>query len=273
MPFYLGVLAASVKRIITDIFNRTTSGSLGTSNTGQIWSNLRGVWYANGTQAKSDTAASSYPIASINVGSPNAVTSASVSSGTGVAFWLTDSGNWWASTSYNTSSSYTYSCNPTSCFCGSYSCLCADGVSSSSSGCSSPSYIGSCSEGCDRGCASHGGVSSITSCNASMTTCYDTCTAYNYFYYLKLTNSIAGTVSSVVSDVTLSAQPAAIKVTTSGNSITAQAYADIELTTPLGSPATATPASPLKSNNVGVIVAPTAYNQQSTVDNFSSRSL
>lgn len=267
MPFFLGVLAGSVKRIVTDLFNRTTSGSLGTSDTGQAWSNLRGVWYANGSQAQSDTSASSYPIASVDVGSSNAITSASVSSGTGVAFWLTDSGNWWASTSYNTSSSYTYSCNPHTLWCGSCDWTCNDFMGGASSGCYATSTT--CSNEAAKACVENGGVRNVSG-SISPGTYYDSCTGYSYFYYLRLMSSISGTVSTVISDVSLGSQPAAIKITTAGDTITAQAYADTALTSPLGSPATATPSSPLKSGKVGVIVAPTAYNQQSTVDNFSS---
>lgn len=272
MPFYLGFLASSVKRIVTDIFNRTTSGSLGTSNTGQIWSNLRGVWYADGTQAKSDTAASSYPIASIDVGSPNAVTSASVTSGTGVAFWLTDSGNWWASTSYNTSSSYTYSCNPYTCWYISCNWTCANGQGAGATVVLTQNTP--CSVIAADWCSTlgYGAVTSVSG-GGEQRTCYDSCTGYNYYYYLRLSKSVVGTVSNVVSDTLLASMPAAIKVTTSGDTITAQAYSDIALSSPLGSAVSVTPTSPAKSNNVGVIVAPTAHNQQSTVDNFSSRSL
>lgn len=256
-------LARAAKRKLQDSFQRSTFGSLE-----NFWQNIRGNWFANGSSAQSDGDASTYPIAAADLSGTDMTVSASVSSGTGVAFWLTDSGNWWASTSYNNYSTYYYQCNPWTCFCGSYSCNCYAGYSSSSGGCTSPSYIGSCSQGCDVNCAPYGGY--VTSCNASIGTCYDNCLGYNYFYYLSLKNSVAGTVSSVVSDVSLSQQPAAIKVTTFGNNIIAQAYSDNGMTSPLGSAINVTPGSPNKGTKAGIIKAPTAYNQQSTVDNFSA---
>jgi hypothetical protein len=115
----LGAIASSLIKSISDFFNRVTSGSLGTADSGTAWTALRGIWYADGTSAKSDTAASSYPIAYIPL-NQNVFVGADVTPGTGIAFWVTDSGSWWSATSYNNTSSSSYNCNPYSCNC--YSC-------------------------------------------------------------------------------------------------------------------------------------------------------
>lgn len=93
----IGNFAASIIKRISDNFNRTTSGSLGSATTGQPWDATRGVWFANGTLAQSTDAASSNPIASIPFRS-SATLSADVNGGgVGLAFWVTDADNWWAS--------------------------------------------------------------------------------------------------------------------------------------------------------------------------------
>jgi hypothetical protein len=66
----------------------------------------------------------------------------------------------------------------------------------------------------------------------------------------------------------LSSAPAAIKITTLGDTITYQAYSDTSLTSPLGSQGSITETSPNKVQNYGIIKAPTSYGQSSTVDNF-----
>lgn len=124
----LGIIASSILKKITDTFSRTTSGSLGTATTGQPWVATRGTWYANGSAAQSDDAASNNSIASLNLGSQNASVSVEVSSGTGAVVWLTDADSWWASTyvQQNYSNPYSYSCPD--CYynacktCSSYTC-------------------------------------------------------------------------------------------------------------------------------------------------------
>lgn len=269
-PIPLGILAASLKKAITDAFNRTTSGTLGTADSGQVWANLRGTWFANGSKATTATAASSYPIASVQASTTNTTTSASVTSGTGVAFWIADSGSWWASTSYNSSQSYTYQCNPHTGYWASCNWTCANGTSAGATvtQLSSPTTCAAlASDWCST--LGYGGVTSSSGTTGS-STYYDTCTGYNYYYNLRLIKSVVGTVSQVVSDVSLASQPAAIKVVTFGDTITAQAYADEALTSPLGSAIVTTPSSPNKGTSVGIIVAPSDYQQAAIVDNFSA---
>lgn len=80
----------------TDTFNRTTSGNLGTSSGGQLWTALRGVWSANGTQGTSADNPTTYPIASYDIGTANTLSRIDSGPGTGVAFWITDANSWWA---------------------------------------------------------------------------------------------------------------------------------------------------------------------------------
>lgn len=118
----LGILASSVVKAIVDLFNRTTTGSLGTANSGQTWNATRGVWFANGSAAQSNDTATDYALASIPL-SPNATTNVDTTGGCGPAFWVTDSGSWWGAFPYYTSSSvgsctgpdaycYTAGCTP-----------------------------------------------------------------------------------------------------------------------------------------------------------------
>jgi hypothetical protein len=94
-------------------------------------------------------------------------------------------------------------------------------------------------------------------------------TTTTYAYNLRLIKSVGGTVSTATGDISLSSAAVAIKVTTSGDAITAQAYSDAALITTLGSAISYTATSPIKGTAHGILKAPSAYGQGSTVDNFS----
>jgi hypothetical protein len=89
-------------------------------------------------------------------------------------------------------------------------------------------------------------------------------------YYLRAISSVSGTVTNPYNGVVLSTQPAAIKVTTSGNSFSAQAYSDTAMSTALGSPVTGTNTGAKGTSN-GIVKVTSAY-QNSVVDNFSASS-
>lgn len=320
MPFrglFATVAKAISSLIFSDSFNRTTTGSLGTSSSGGTWTALRGVWYANGTQAQSDDAATNYSIASTNMGSANVKTSATVSSGTGVAFWVSSANSWWASTSYETSSTYSYTCNCTTCCnsCANSACGCATYNSQTNcSVCGSTTTYVSCT--CSYSCGYNGGSSYNTvdscgyvfTCNGTSTysgsysnicpqttcntctnsafgcatyntcancsacgsySCCSTCTGTSYSYYLRMLQSVGGTVSTATGDVSLASGAVSIQVATLGNTITATAYDASGAT--LGTQ-TYTPTSPTTGTSTGIIKAPSSYNQGSTVDNFLSSS-
>ena len=255
--------------LITDLFNRTTSGSLGTTDTGQTWSNTRGVWYANGSAAQSDTDPATYPLASIPF-NQDATVSVTPSPGTGVAFWVTDSGSWWASVAHETYTSYTYDCNPYSCtlYSGSYTCgslgtFYYGGTSFTSCG-DAQSFM------CNACASNYGYTCSDFVCNTSSSTCYNTCTGYSTNYFLRILKSISNTISNAISDISLPSFPAKVKVTTTGDSITAKAYSDAAMTTQIGATMSHTPTSPVKGLGVGILKSPSSYAQGSTADSFSA---
>jgi hypothetical protein len=82
-------------------------------------------------------------------------------------------------------------------------------------------------------------------------------------------SSVAGSLTNPVSDINIGAPAAAIKVTTSGNNVTAQAYSNTSMATTLGSAMTATNTG-TKGTSSGIIRTTSDYNQQNTVDDFSS---
>lgn len=84
---------------IQDAFNRaSTALGLGTADSGQAWNATRGNWRISGSNsAISDDAATTYPLASINLGNTDVKIQTDTTGGVGAAFWVTDSGSWWAS--------------------------------------------------------------------------------------------------------------------------------------------------------------------------------
>jgi hypothetical protein len=118
----LGIITSVLSKI-TDSFNRS-DGSIGSTDTGQTWSATRGTWTISTNKATSSDAGSAYPLASINLGLQDVAVSADITNGgPGVAFWVTDNNNWWASSvSYSSSSCNCQTCggdcasyNPTYC--------------------------------------------------------------------------------------------------------------------------------------------------------------
>jgi len=198
--------------VITDSFNRSsTFNGLGTSDTGQPWTTLRGNWRIGGSNsALSEDSASTYPISSVNFGSQDATSKAEITPGNGVAFWITDADNWWAAVSFVTSitSSYQYtytcqSCYQTTCYqITSYGCSCGNGspdsmncscnnatpgtpASPGTYNCLCPSstahsvYCGTTCSSCSGACPS-GGPAGCTGC-LNVGTLYVTC--YGNCYY------------------------------------------------------------------------------------------
>jgi conjugal transfer mating pair stabilization protein TraN len=99
---------------ITDTFTRTTTTNLGSTDTGVSWTTLFGSWLANGSAANSTSSVSSSnagAVAYVPLGSANATVSATVTPGTGPAFWVTASGSWWGAISYSDQTTSSYSCN------------------------------------------------------------------------------------------------------------------------------------------------------------------
>lgn len=261
----------SGKASLIDLFARSTSGSLG-----GFWTNVRGTWFANGSQAQSNDAASNYSLASAPVSSNDMTVSALVGGGGGVGFWVSDANNWWAAAYTNTSSSYSCNCQTcsqantctvTSCpSCGSYKYCNSGYLCNGNATCcvGGGSVIGSSLTGCNT-CS----VTSSALCGSSFFSCNcQTCT--DIYHYLRLSRAVSGTVTtSVVSDVALSQAASGIRVTTLNNSITARAYSDSNFASIIGTIST-TPSSPVKAARAGIIKVPSSYTQSSTIDNFAA---
>lgn len=69
------------------------------------WKAIRGTWTSTGVHATSLDNAADYPIYSVTMSSSEPDASASVTGGTGIAYWISDANSWYATVSYNTSSS------------------------------------------------------------------------------------------------------------------------------------------------------------------------
>ena len=104
----LGVVASSISRVasLIDTFTRTTAGSLGGT-----WSNIIGTWFANGTKAENSAVVSNIGLTAAEAGGEHPLLLADVTAdNVGVAFWVTDSSNYWAaSVNQAIVTTYTYS--------------------------------------------------------------------------------------------------------------------------------------------------------------------
>jgi hypothetical protein len=157
---------------VQDAFNRaSTATGLGTADSGQVWTALRGNWRVSGSNsAISDDAGSSYAIASANLGNTDVSVQADVSGGTGVAFWVTDSGSWWATYPQYTqaTSAIVGSCTTSASFSYYYSTWNTTVSGSSCSGSQSYGTSSPCSGG-GTGCVPSGCCSPVTSSPGSLT--------------------------------------------------------------------------------------------------------
>ena len=231
--------------IITDAWNRTTFGGLGTSSIGNVWLNLRGTWTANNTSlATTATTASSYPLATVPFKVASTMTAQSVSAGAGIAFWVTDSNNFWgvinSAYTYTSSTAYYYT------VCTGYGTTCTR-------------Y--------QRGRLPYGQIAFFCVAYAYGCTSYGTGTGYTstttYYWGLSLIRSISNTISRIatVSMLSSSSQtPNLIQsiqvVTTSGGGITATAFSDTALMTTVNT-LTSTQTPPTGNVSTGIILAPT----------------
>ena len=180
-----GLLSATVVKI-QDSFNRTNNASsLGTADTGSVWTNTRGTWGISGNTATTSDAGSTYPLASVVSGKTNNTVSANITNGgPGVAFWVTDANSWWASsvdyssTSSSTSYSYAGCCGPSVSVASNATC-CGGGSPSQNTVytyyCYYTTYVSSTTYSCSSGTLSG------TSCYGSY---YDPDLAANVSYYI-----------------------------------------------------------------------------------------
>lgn len=304
----IGIVASSLLKAIVDHFTRTSSTSLGSTDTGSAWTAVSGTWGTNGSQGYTNTtggtttSSSVFPVATVEGGTTNVTMSVQTSPGMGLSFWVTDANNWWSASTYETN----YSCN-----CVNYTNNCAKCGSTSTYACntvtdctvcgSSTSYYttGNSSIPCDAGdtqvsasncspatnnccrtttcstctptypsCGSCGTCGSYVSGSTCNSCTADCATCTNR--YVRIIKKISGTVSQV-SSTSVSAAVAALKVILSGTGITVRAYSDTGMTTQLGSDITATNPSSPSATAHGLIKAQ-SDNQGTTVDEFNLQS-
>ena len=294
------------KASVLDSFNRTTSGNLGTADSGQAWNATQGTWFSNGAQAQSNDSASNYSIATIDTGSAsNIQTVGATTNGTGAAQWVTDSGDWFgvATGQEVVNTLYYYTCGCSTCStCSAYQTVGPVGAGCGCTGGGTSYYVcitdTICSYSATYGggsylyyvayCYNHYGVCSTytpcsyscayyyyyTQCTSSYTytcgcsTCQGGSVSYPAFVYVY--QSVANAVTTVLRTA-ISAVAASLRVVTSGgNTITVTPYSD-SLTTPIGSPITYTASSTQTATQFGILLSPSQYNQGSTLDNYQSQ--
>lgn len=324
----------------SDTFARTTSGSLGTSSSGGIWTAIKGIWFANGTVAQSNDAPTNNSIATMTLGSPNVtLTALNVTLGTGISFLVTDSLNWWAAAaertdtaySYITSASYTsvspvgynyagttYYYYSVTAYAGSYTnytyyYTTADTytwnhgsygyyvTASYGTTFSYFVYIGGGSyvpaSTFTQAYVQNFGTYSYYSLAVAGTTTPTTTSSPNYYtytaqgssanyspyysgtysyttsgstigYYLRVYNSVAGTVSTIF-NTALTALASSLKVSIVGTSVTATAFSDNAQTTSVGSAAYTLGTTPTATNH-GIILTKSDVAQGYTLGYFSA---
>lgn len=281
-----------------DAFTGSISGS---------WKIVRGSWTSSSNTGYSSTTASDYPLATVKMAKSNVTAQIETAGqGTGVALWVTDSGNWWGVVSGQASGQ---DCNCQTCYtCNAYAggnCAAANGSNCSGYTCygyacagyTSP-CIGNCSACCKYStkgaCTGYCGYccSWYTYCNGfycSSSSCssYNTsyCNAYNAVYctasssyscncstcyppFIRVIQSVSSTVSEIYK-WTISTAANSLKVITSGTGITAKAYSDNSLSTQIDSDLTYTATGASITTNFGIVVAPSSYSQGSSLDNFN----
>ena len=267
--------------IITDAWARTTSGGLGTSPIGNVWTNLSGVWTTNSNAlATTATAASSYPLATTPFKVQSTMQATTVSQGAGIAFWVTSAGNWWAVVETNTSGSVIsgYYCSSSACSsavcngftssCNGYTCVCTGGYVAaskySSGGCAGYSSV----------CGGTSSVCAGTSCTGYSCTGYSPSYATMYYWAVNFLQSVSSVVSTIAANLLQQSSSSSTSnlinslqvVTTPGtsNNVVITAFSDTSNVTSLGS-VTVSGTSPAGSVSAGIILSPTTFNQGSTI--------
>ena len=295
----LGIITSVLSKI-TDSFNRS-DGSIGSTDTGQAWQATRGTWTISTNKASTATSPSSYPIAAVDFASPSATIEVDVSRGSGAAFWISDSSNWWglasvAAVSGSECTAYvqTYSAGsagnagspggpyvPSSTYTNYY-------PSQTTYSCSSYTFITDPPYDYTpyQTCATYSSYTSdamyqtvfVGATYGSPAVPYSAptaasygqaCSAYadTYSYSLSLIKSIANTVTTVTTQA-LSSAAASIRVILNGLSITATGYSASDQGGSTLGTLTNTATGATTTSKHGIILIPSTL-QQTTVYNFS----
>jgi hypothetical protein len=110
----------------------------------------------------------------------------------------------------------------------------------------------------------YGAFYQYTSAGAFYTYAAGSTTTYNEF--LKIRQSVASTVSIITSALISASQSIkSLRVTTSGNQITARAFSDTDLVTQIGSDLVYTATGATVNTKYGIAVSPSAYNQSAII--------
>lgn len=328
MRINLGAFASAVRNILADTFNRTDSASvIGNATDGSIWTILRGTWGISTNKASSSTAASSYPLATVDMPFTDIQTDiVSTAQGSAAALWVTDANNWWAvgmtqeptncNCTYFFTTNYFYfntnclaqnagnwnasNCNAyglPSCFPSGWTFTCVGTYNKSNcnnfaynttnkttrcsgsynaSNCnafslycpSNGSYGGStCTGGWNTSNQNAGNYFFFTCAQQGSTTTgpFESCSTC-YPQYIRILQSVAGTVSLITQQSMGATLAAAFRVKTSGNQITASAYSDSSAVTQIGTNLVYTATGATITAQNGIMIIPSTYNQGSTID-------
>lgn len=293
----LGIVAASIAKgfaSFSDNFNRTTSGSLETSSSGGLWNAVRGVWSANGSQAISSGAASTYPLATVVMSSPDNTLKVGTSMGVGLAYWSSGAGDWWATVPVSTSATENFSTCTFNACCSTTAKTCEYPIANNVNASKCNQYI-------DLGYNPSHHPNGKTTCIGTFTCylndianygpnaacCGTQCVSSNcctgspnntrtrYYWALRVIKAI-GDVFTTQSEVAISNSLTnsnsinSVKTVTTGDSLVATAHSDTAAVTQIGSSISIASAGAVRANGVGIIKTPSTNNQGSTADNFAA---
>jgi len=268
----------------SDNFNRTTSVALGsTTGNAQAWVADSGTWFANGSQAQTNDG---FALAHVNINGTNQTVNADAYAQTGVAWWVSNSGNYWGavpyydtSTSYSTSCSqyvYDYSNNDPGGCCANLSfgrytfeIICGGGWSGYSSGtspCGTTTQRNNICQGTGyAGCNTLEGP--YARCQVNTTT-----STTNYNSNIHVVQNNGTYTNTMMTSNTSSYTPInSIRVVTSSGSVAISAYGSTGQSGQIGSTLNFTP-STTQYQGVGVVKRSVGAVSGSTLDNWSASS-
>lgn len=217
------------------------------------WINLKSGWTFGGGQATTTQPSSNYTLSVTDINSKDVDAQINLNqSGAGIAFWVESPNTWWAAIPYYTTNSETYvssyyECNCQQCCWGYY-----------------------CRPRPQTGCHSTCGSCGCWSCPN-----YSTGTRYNY--YLRILQSVNGTVS-VIQDTNFNSRLnddtdnlTGMRILTKGPAVTVYAKDNNGnfLETTNSFTATSLPSGVLN----GIIFAPGGYAETATITSFSSKAV
>jgi hypothetical protein len=268
MRIFLGGYLGSLRKRFYDNFTRANQTGLGIASDGSTWSTINGSVNISGNTAVAGSAGSSsssgFQLAAVDMPLTDAVIELQgTNNGSATALWVQNATDWWlvSQEAQGYSYSYTYFAGnvpwsystyyPAEYNLWSYT---ATGYTRVDAGIwTSYTYTVT-------------GSSQVAAAYTETTSGYSPSYATGYAsgvnYYLKIWKSVSGAVSAIQSFFIASDSIIrSLRVATSGNVITAQAFSDTALTNQLGSTVTYTATSPTTTSKYGVSLAASTSNQ------------